>query len=51
MNRLVAKDVVNQTMAYSDGVTISEAALYCLNAALSIVLVVVGGLFAGLTLA
>ena len=54
MNRLLAKDVANQTAVQSvrhTGFAASETALYCLNGRVSIALVLLGGLFAGLTLA
>lgn len=50
MDRLLAKDFVNQTVA-QDGIATSEAVEYFLNEELSIALVLLGGLFAGLTLA
>ncbi|OAF55338.1 hypothetical protein VC83_08229 [Pseudogymnoascus destructans] len=50
MYRLLVKDFVNQTMA-QDGIATSEALKYFLNGGLSIALVLLGGLFAGLTLA
>lgn len=50
MYRLLVKDFVNQTVA-QDGIATSEAVKYFLNGGLSIALVLLGGLFAGLTLA
>lgn len=51
MGRLLAKDVANQTAIHPTGFATSEAVLYCLSGGFSIILVLVGGLFAGLTLA
>jgi hypothetical protein len=55
MNKLLAKDGANQTTAVRHagltGFAASKAALYCLNGGVSIALVLLGGLFAGLKLA
>ncbi|KAF4617959.1 hypothetical protein G7Y89_g15023 [Cudoniella acicularis] len=51
MKSLLSKDVSNQTITLPSGLVNSSTVLYCLNGGLSIALVLLGGLFAGLTLA
>lgn len=51
-HRLLARDAVSRIVVSPTAVEkTSEAMIFCLNGGLSIALVIIGGLFAGLTLA
>jgi metal transporter CNNM len=49
--RTITKDAVNKTVSEFHLIAGTHALIYYLNGGLSIVLVLLGGLFAGLTLA
>jgi hypothetical protein len=50
MRRLLARDIIKKTVV-QDGIKTSKALKYFLSGGLSFALVLLGGLFAGLTLA